>query len=148
MITLPIQGNCDKENVIILCYTDLSLQHIHSRLAPGEPFSLLGYSFGGLLALELAMELEAEGREGHLYLVDSAPEFSKLLAQHMVGSDEKKFETSLVCRMFSVIAPHEATAAAVSKVYPVRNVKLYYYWYVLINFSSNLLCLILICILL
>jgi thioesterase domain-containing protein len=86
---------------------------------------LLGYSFGGFLALELALELEAEGRKGHLYLVDSAPEFSKLLVEHMVGGDEKKFETSLICRIFSVTAPHEATAAAISKVFPVRNVKPY-----------------------
>jgi thioesterase domain-containing protein len=86
---------------------------------------LLGYSFGGLLALELALELEAEGWEGHLYLVDSAPIFIKLLAQHMVDSDEKKFETSLICRMFSIIAPQEATAATVSKVSHVRNIKPY-----------------------
>jgi thioesterase domain-containing protein len=86
---------------------------------------LLGYSFGGLLALELALELEANGRKGHLYLVDSAPGFIKLWTQHMVGSDEKKFETSLVCSMFSIIAPQEATAAAVSKVFPVRNVTPY-----------------------
>jgi thioesterase domain-containing protein len=84
---------------------------------------LLGYSFGGLLALELALELEAEGWEGQLYLVDSAPVFMKLLAQHMVDKDEKKFKTSLICRMFNIIAPHEATAAAVSKVSHVRNVK-------------------------
>jgi thioesterase domain-containing protein len=93
---------------------------------------LLGYSFGGLLALELALELEAEGQEGHLYLADSAPGFLKLLVKHVVGSDEKKFETSLICRMFSVVAPHEATAAAVRKVFPVRNIKPYLYWYVLI----------------
>jgi thioesterase domain-containing protein len=124
MISLTVQDNCDREK-ITSCGVILFLQHIHSRLAPGAPFSLLGYSFGGLLALELALELEAEGWEGHLYLVDSAPVFMKLLAQHMVDKDEKKFETSLICRMFSIIAPHEATAAAVSKVFPIRNVKSY-----------------------
>jgi thioesterase domain-containing protein len=105
------------------CYTDLSLQDIHSRLAPGEPFSLLGYSFGGLLALELALELEAEGREGHLYLVDSAPVFMKVLVEQMVGSDEKKFATNLMCTIFKITAPHDATSAAISKVFPVRNVR-------------------------
>jgi thioesterase domain-containing protein len=85
---------------------------------------LLGYSFGGLLALELALELEAEGREGHLYLVDSSPVFMKLLVKPMMGSDQK-LETSLICRIFNVIAPHEATAAAVSKVFPVRNITPY-----------------------
>jgi thioesterase domain-containing protein len=86
---------------------------------------LLGYSFGGLLALEVALELEAEGREGYLYLVDTAPAFMKILVEHMVGSDEKKFETNLICSIFKIIVRHGATSAAVSKVSPVRNVRLY-----------------------
>jgi hypothetical protein len=75
-----------------------------------------------MLALELALELEAEGREGHLYLVDSGPIFIKILVEQMVGSDEKKFATNLMCTIFKITAPHDATAAAVSKVFPVRNV--------------------------
>ena len=93
------------------------LQHIHSLLAPHAPFHLLGYSFGGLLALELAMELEAEGRKGNLYLVDSGPDFIKAMLTQSMGSNEDEFQTSLICTLFSLIAPHEATSAAVSKVY-------------------------------
>jgi len=93
------------------------LQHIHSRLAPHTPFRLLGYSFGGLLALELALQLEAEGREGKLYLVDSAPDFVKAVLTQTMGSHEDEFQTSLICAIFILIAPHEATSAAVSKVY-------------------------------
>jgi len=104
------------------------LQHIHSRLAPRAPFRLLGYSFGGLLALELALQLEAEGREGKLYLVDSAPDFLKALLTQSMGSNEDEFQTSLICGMFILIAPHEATSAAVSKVYHERNVTSYEYW--------------------
>jgi fatty acid synthase len=77
---------------------------------------LLGYSFGALLALELALELEVEGREGHLYLVDGAPGFMKALVEHTSGNDEKQLETNLICTIFNIIAPHEATSAAVSKV--------------------------------
>jgi len=104
------------------------LQHIHSRLAPRAPFCLLGYSFGGLLALELALQLEAEGREGKLYLVDSAPDFLKAMLTQSMGSSEDEFQTSVICAMFTIIAPHEATTAAVSKVYHERNVKSYEYW--------------------
>src|SRR5215469_5142735 len=98
------------------------LQHIHSRLAPCAPFRLLGYSFGGLLALELALQLEAEGHEGKLYLVDSAPDFLKAMLTQSMGSNGDEFQTSLICTMFTLIAPHEATSAAVSKVYHQRNV--------------------------
>ena len=101
------------------------LQHIHSRLAPRAPFRLLGYSFGGLLALELALQLEAEGREGKLYLVDSAPDFLKAMLTQSMGSNEDDFQTSLICAMFTLIAPHEATSTAVNKVYHERNVKFY-----------------------
>jgi pimeloyl-ACP methyl ester carboxylesterase len=88
----------------------------------------LGYSFGGLLALELALQLEAEGREGKLYLVDSAPDYLKAMLTQSMGSSEDEFQTSLICGMFILIAPHEATSAAVSKVYRERNVTSYEYW--------------------
>jgi thioesterase domain-containing protein len=57
------------------------LQLIQNWLAPCAPFNLLGYSFGGLLALELAFKLEAEGCEGNLYLVDSGPDFMEALLE-------------------------------------------------------------------
>jgi len=104
------------------------LQHIHSRLAPRAPFRLLGYSFGGLLALELALQLEAEGREGKLYLVDSAPDYLMAMLTQSMGGNEDEFQTSLICGMFILIAPHEATSAAVSKVYHERYIKSYEYW--------------------
>jgi hypothetical protein len=78
-----------------------------------------------LLALELALQLEAEGREGKLYLVDSAPDFLKAVLTESMGCNEDEFQNSLICVMFKLIAPHEATAAAVSKVYHERNGKFY-----------------------
>jgi hypothetical protein len=80
-----------------------------------------------LLALELALQLEAEGREGKLYLVDSSPDFLKAMLTESMGSNEDDFQTSLICAMFILIAPHEATSAAVSKVYHERNGKFYQY---------------------
>lgn len=101
---------------LIIQFRVLFLQHIQSRLAPGASFNLLGYSFGGILALELAMALEAEGREGHLYLVDSSPDFLQSVQQRSIGNNEDQFEINLMCLMFNLMAPHEATPAAVSEV--------------------------------
>jgi fatty acid synthase len=84
---------------------------------------LLGYSFGALLALEVALELEAEGREGRLYLVDGAPDFTKSMFQYIMGTNEEQFETNFMCAIYKVIAPHEATSEAVRKVFHVRNIK-------------------------
>jgi hypothetical protein len=74
--------------------------------------------------MELALKLEAEGHEGKLYLVDSAPDILKEMLTQSMGSNEDEFQTSLICAMFVLIAPHEATSAAVSKVYNERNVNL------------------------
>jgi fatty acid synthase len=101
----------------------MSLQHIHSRLAPGAPFRLLGYSFGTLLALELALELEAEGREGHLYLVDGSPDYAKSLFQHIMDTNEEQFDINFVCALYKILAPQEATSEVVRKVFHVRNIK-------------------------
>jgi thioesterase domain-containing protein len=94
----------------------LFLQHIQSRLAPGASFNLLGYSFGGILALELAVALEAEGREGCLYLVDSSPEFLQAVQERSIGNDDDRFEINLICIIFNLMAPHEATPAVISQV--------------------------------
>ena len=75
--------------------------------------------------MELALQLEAEGREGRLYLVDSSPDFAKTILKQKKGSNEDEFQTSLICAMFIFLAPHEATSAALSKVNHERNVKSY-----------------------
>jgi len=81
-----------------------------------------------LLALELALQLEAEGHKGKLYLVDSAPDYLKAMLTQSMAGNEDEFQTSLICTLFTLIAPHEATSAAVSKVYHERYVKSYEYW--------------------
>jgi thioesterase domain-containing protein len=94
----------------------LFLQHIRARLAPGDTFNLLGYSFGGILALELALALEAEGLKGHVYLVDSSPVFLQTVQERAIGHSEDQFEIKLICIIFNLVAPHEATPTAVSQV--------------------------------
>jgi hypothetical protein len=81
-----------------------------------------------LLALELALQLEAKGQEGKLYLVDSAPEFAKAMMKEIMGSKEDEFQTRFLSTLLTLIAPHDGTSAAVSKVYHEINGKFYQYW--------------------
>ncbi|XP_067015650.2 fatty acid synthase [Anabrus simplex] len=84
------------------------LQHIRKQLVPGKPFTFLGHSFGGLVALEMAAALEAEGWLGHVFLLDASPEFtSELVKQHLVkdASDEDSFQIALLYRIIQFITP-------------------------------------------
>jgi len=63
--------------------------------------------------------------------VDSAPDYLKAMLTQIMGSNEDEFQTNVICAMFTLIAPYEATSAAVSKVYHERKVKYYEYWNVL-----------------
>jgi hypothetical protein len=80
------------------------------------------------VALELALKLEAEGRDGNMYLVDSAPDFVKETLAQRLGRSEDKSVTSVLCTMLKCTGPDEATSASISKVYYKRNVKSYEYW--------------------
>jgi hypothetical protein len=79
------------------------------------------------VALELALKLEAQGRDGNVYLVDSAPDFLKETVAHL-GRSEDKSLTSVLCTMLKHTGPDEATSSSVSEVYDKRNVKSYEYW--------------------
>jgi thioesterase domain-containing protein len=84
---------------------------------------LLGYSFGTLLALELALELEAEGREGQLYLVDGSPDYTKSMFQNIIGTHKEQFDNKFMCAIYDIVAPQEATSEVVRKVFHVKNIK-------------------------
>ena len=71
----------------------------------------------------MALKLEAEGREGKVYLVDSSPDFLKTLLKQSSEGCEDEFQTSLICAIYKLIAPQEVTSAAVRKVYCKRDVK-------------------------
>ncbi|XP_069675926.1 fatty acid synthase-like [Periplaneta americana] len=92
------------------------LPFISSRLLPGASFNLLGYSFGGLLAMEIALELENQGRKGHLFLVDSSPNFVKRLQELTAGCKEDELESNVIKTLTSLQAPSETTPAEITKV--------------------------------
>lgn len=61
--------------------TDLLFDDLQSNIFTHIPeFKIVGYSFGGLVALHIAAELEKRGMNGRLILIDSGPFFLKQLA--------------------------------------------------------------------
>ncbi|XP_014486669.1 PREDICTED: fatty acid synthase-like [Dinoponera quadriceps] len=57
------------------------LPHILTRLKDSEEFTIVGYSFGSLIAIELMRLLEAKNLRGQLILIDGAPDQMKALKE-------------------------------------------------------------------
>nr|XP_049698956.1 fatty acid synthase [Helicoverpa armigera]XP_049698957.1 fatty acid synthase [Helicoverpa armigera] len=82
-------------------------QSVISRLAPGAPFWLLGYSFGSLLILELASRLESEGFKGTVFCLDGAPDFLyALLTMTITFKNDLQLQNSLLCHTVDIVAPN------------------------------------------
>ncbi|XP_059048240.1 fatty acid synthase-like [Achroia grisella] len=78
-----------------------------SRLAPGSQFWILGYSFGSLLALELAARMEENGLKGTVFCLDGGPEFLYSIAtMTMTFKNDFQLQNSLICHTLDIIAPN------------------------------------------
>ncbi|KAL6436122.1 hypothetical protein ACFW04_005722 [Cataglyphis niger] len=61
---------------------DQLLKHILSKKKLKRDFTIVGYSMGSLIAIELARKLEGMNLQGRLVLIDGAPEQMKALVNH------------------------------------------------------------------
>ncbi|XP_047362256.1 fatty acid synthase-like [Vespa velutina] len=72
------------------------LPHIIEKLKDREHFTLVGYSFGSLITIELTRQLEAKGFKGRLILIDGAPELMKeLVNQQLQSSSEEELQNNI-----------------------------------------------------
>ncbi|KAJ2952057.1 hypothetical protein O0L34_g4320 [Tuta absoluta] len=77
-----------------------------SRLTPGAPFSLLGYSFGTIPVLKLAAKLESEGHKGAVICLDGSPAYLKCLVNEFLKfSDDGELENAIICHSFAAVCP-------------------------------------------
>ncbi|XP_050353261.1 fatty acid synthase-like [Nymphalis io] len=78
---------------------------IKSKLAPGIPYILLGYSFGTLPMLKLANLLESEGHNGKLFCLDGSPEFLySMVATKLSTTSDTQLQNSLICHCIDMIS--------------------------------------------
>ncbi|XP_065219793.1 fatty acid synthase isoform X2 [Planococcus citri] len=94
--------------------------HITSRLPPNQEFHIIGYSFGGMVALEVVRLLEEEGRVGRLWLIDSSPEFLKTITKLSFISTtdqiDNEVQVKLILRFLDLIWP-EASSEIADQLY-------------------------------
>ena len=67
---------------------------------------IAGYSFGSLVAIELARKLEAKGLTGRLVLIDGAPDLMKAIKdqQFSPGSDEE-LQSNILLGIMDIVCP-------------------------------------------
>ncbi|XP_020286674.1 fatty acid synthase-like isoform X2 [Pseudomyrmex gracilis] len=94
-------------NVISTCNTlskmvEILEQVILKKLQDKKDFVMVGYSFGAILAIELATRLETVGFKGRIVLIDGAPDHLVLLNKHHIklfvesaGSNDAEMQVSI-----------------------------------------------------
>ncbi|XP_047362720.1 fatty acid synthase-like [Vespa velutina] len=82
----------------------LFLPHIIEKLKDREHFTLVGYSFGSLITIELTRQLEAKGFKGWLILIDGAPELMKeLVNQQLQPSSKEELQNEVFVNMAKIL---------------------------------------------
>jgi len=94
-----------------LLKANLFAQLIEERLATDQEFLIVGYSFGGLIALEILKLLEKNNRTGKLWLIDSSPQFLKMTTELAIRGEkaqEHEIQVQLIMRFLDLVWPHSA----------------------------------------
>ncbi|XP_046739713.1 fatty acid synthase-like [Diprion similis] len=85
---------------------DFLMPHLQARNKGSRNFVIAGYSFGTLVAIELARRLESEGLSGRLVLIDGSPDHMKALCnQHLILDDEAQLQSILLLELMDTIGP-------------------------------------------
>ncbi|XP_018336345.1 fatty acid synthase-like [Agrilus planipennis] len=96
--------------------------HVQGNLPKNSPFTLIAYSFGSMVAMELAGLLEKEGRIGKIIMIDGSPDLLLAMAKQQLNTDsEAEFETSLLCAIMSFYMPIETIVKLKGPVFACNN---------------------------
>lgn len=88
------------------------MQLIQQRLSADQEFLIVGYSFGGLIAMEVIKLLEKDNRTGKLWLIDSSPQFLKMTTEIAIRGDktqDQEIQVHLILRFTELVWPHNKT---------------------------------------
>lgn len=81
-------------------------------MAIDQEFLIVGYSFGGLIAIEVLKILEKNNRRGKLWLIDSSPQFLKIATELSIRGEkaqEHEIQVQLIMRFIDLVWPHNKT---------------------------------------
>lgn len=96
--------------IILISLTFVYSQLIEQHLVADQEFLLLGYSFGGIIALEILKLLEKNNRRGKLWLIDSSPQFLKMVTESFRirsgNTRDDEIQIYLIIRFLDLVWPH------------------------------------------
>ena len=73
----------------------------------GNTFSLVAYSYGCTVALEIARKLESKGMTGQMVFIDGSPDMLKFIVdQQLVSNDDDEFDSNILVGTMDIIDPH------------------------------------------
>ncbi|XP_046739716.1 fatty acid synthase-like [Diprion similis] len=85
---------------------DYLIPHVEARYEGCRDFVIAGYSFGSLVAIELARRLESKGFSGRLVLIDGSPDHMKALCiEHLIVDDDAQLQTLLLLEFMDAVDP-------------------------------------------
>lgn len=99
------------EAVTIANIAQLSIETVQKCFATQKNFYIVGYSFGSMVAIQIAQMLEKQGQTGRLLLIDGSPAYLKRLATGISKSTSKddNVEDLLIMTLFCNLCHAELT---------------------------------------
>lgn len=94
------------ELTTIFDMADFILPHMLERLNNRRDFTIVAYSFGTLVSIELARQLEFRGFNGKLILIDGSPIHMKGMTNHVYSSSIKDLERNILASILDSVDPN------------------------------------------
>ena len=97
-------------------------------------FTVVGYSFGSLVAIELVRKLEAEGMVGKLIVIDGSPDLMKeIKKQHLKSKSDEELQNNILLGMMDTLHPAISSQVSVSLFFNYIYLKTFWFSTILYN---------------
>lgn len=102
-LQLGVNTECDT----ILSMAETFYKVVTSIISSSQDFNIIAYSYGSLIAIELALLLEESGYKGRILFIDGSPTMVTTLFHNQLatGITESHLQSSLLCTIMSILAP-------------------------------------------
>ena len=112
-----MENICSDSNYTINEQAASAFLLVENQLKKGQPFIILGYSLGGLIALELASLLEKEGYLGTIVLFEAVSSTPKRNIDQFSNNDSfKSLNAILSLSMLNTVLPWKTTSKLITKI--------------------------------
>ncbi|XP_053695707.1 fatty acid synthase-like [Sabethes cyaneus] len=102
---------CDSVSEIVDCVIEELCSTLFNKY---DNYTIVGYSFGSLIAIEIVKRLQARKMSGKLLLLDGAPKFMKFLSLQQMGDTPEKIQKKLMALIVSFALPNESVEKLLS----------------------------------